>query len=863
MHLEHVVSCLVSTHPVYITSYYLYRCTPGTQSNPDIERVALTNLELASGDAFLPHSGNVSQEQVGTTESSAMLEFVDQNQSYTTQIDHTMDSTRYSTADVDTEIKNFFERPIQIFSRDWNVNSGVDDLFYPWDLWMRNPRVANRMSNFRLFKGILHVKFLINGNQFYWGKMLASYTPRNNSDYVKYENTINSIMPATQRPHLWIDPSTSQGGELVLPFFHNLDALDVTLENEGVQLGSIWLKSLVDLQHTQSNVSKPVRLTVYAWCEGIELSSPTQSNFGDLTPQAGEVKDEYSHAGVVSKPAGAVASIAAALSGVPYIGPFAMATAQYATAVASAALALGYSRPRIIEPAKPVKVWQTGDLASTDQRDDTCTLALTTKQEVTIDPRTTGLNGVDEMSFSYLNSIPTYFATTNWNLDDSQYQPLISIAVTPMMYNIGSNVIPPSADGYVLSPTAFTTLPFEIWRGEMTYRFQIAASGYHKGRLLIVWDPVTSKAVPELNTVYSKIVDIAEERDFSVTVGWGNPFPALRVPSPIVDVITSVPYTTRGLHSDGVSNGILTVYVLNDLVSSGDNTAPVSILCHSYSEKMSAWGPNSTHINTTSFVAQSGEVQSDENTPTVADAPYSDAKMNRVGGREVDHLSQVLCGEDIKSFRCCLKRYNQVSSLFINSTLPPNSISTIKYGFSGYWQGRGTVDGGGWPQTMLSYVTENYAGWRGSTRHKFLRTADDGKIAQPRVGRYPNVGWSLNPIIENDPLTFENLQDKVTVDDKSWSGEQMTNRQSGGVLDVEIPWYSTTRFAFPFQDVDSSTLGGEFSTFAINPDNAGAQEIYSSWAHYSAIGEDYNTFFFLGVQPMWLLADLPVPPRSQ
>lgn len=642
-------SGLGSPEVVHIPSnVYKKSSSPHSQSKEDLYAELVSRTQEEPVGSFQYEAG-ITKETIGTTETTKTMDFVDPNtDSYTTEVVSDMDPTRYVTADPRTTLAGFFERPVQIATYDWQVGGGVDALFKPWALWAENARVSNRLSNYRNFKGKLHVKFLINGNQFYWGKAYASYIPYNVNTNFRFEDNDLSVIPALQRPHIWIDPSTSQGGQLSLPFFYPADCVDMTNVGEFANMGEIWLKSLVDLEHAQ-NASNAIRLTVYAWATEVELSSPTQTNFSGLAPQAGS--DEMQSDGPVSKPASIVKKVAGALEAVPGIGRFAMATHMAAGITENIARSFGYCRPREISVDAPMKIWQTGDLAATDQKDTVNTLALTTKQEITLDPRTTGLSDVDEMSFDHLNSIHSYFAQTNWELGDSINTPLISIPVEPAISVVDTVTFPPSADAVTGTTTFMTSLPFTFWRGEMTYRFQVVGSGYHKGRLLAVWDSTVPNATPEVNTVYSKIIDISEERDFSITVGWGAPQPGLTVyptmQSPLVDR-----FVVRGLSSPNLTyaNGALTLYVLNDLVTSGANTSPVTILCHAYSKKMTYWSPDSERIKNSTTELQPAVVASEkkDEAPTApklklrheADTEVKHSDTNDVGNTDMADQDQ-------------------------------------------------------------------------------------------------------------------------------------------------------------------------------------------------------------------------------
>ena len=817
---------------------------------------------VAEATIFQNQSDSFIFESNSTAPSAQITEFVEPHDDFTVAVDSNMDNTRYATADAQTNLQDFFMRPVEIQGFDWAVGGELDVTINPWTLWSQNPRVANRLTNYRNFKGKLHVKYMLNGNQFYWGKAFVSYTPFNESAYVRHTNDILSIMPALQRPHIWLDPSSSQGGDLILPFFWPGDNVDLIAADPFAQMGQLWVKSLVNLSQAMSLTTFPVHVTVYAWCEGVELSSPTQVDMGGLTPQA----DEFSASGPISKPASIAAKIAGKLSAIPSIAPYARATQMAASGVASVASYFGYSRPRVIEEENIVKIWQTGDIASTDQKDTVATLAMTSKQEITIDPRTTGLGSTDELTFDHLNSIPSYLTKTTWELSDNKHQPLISIPVTPMLYNVGTLAFPVSSEGFGFTTTAFTATPFQYWRGSMTFRFQLAASGYHKGRLLLVWDPASPNATPEINTVYSKIIDLETERDFSITIGWGNPEPALSVQNPFILAAPTSTYAIRGLYTDLKANGSLSLYVLNSLVTSGPEQAPVEILVHTHSKDMTYWNPESERLKTFTYVPQvpasrtfePQTEESDANDPTMVDAPTQAANLGALGGKEIPVCHSFLSGEAINTFRTCLKRYSLIRRLsWYNPNMPATSVVTFSSQCNGYFPVRAyNVDTVRFPGTLHAYVSSAYSGWRGSTRVRIIPAIEqsqslDVDVGSPKIARFENAAWG-DPETMTAALSVTAFDEHAYTKDQSWSGTQVTNDAAGGVLAVELPYYAAERFATTGRSPSntSASLGAEFDVSAVNKGTTPAS-LFVSWDLYMNVGEDYNLFFFLGVPAIW------------
>lgn len=289
--------------------------------------------------------------------------FYDQNPSYQVSRGTTIDEVRNAPAEPATDWTQFFARPVEISKFKWSVGGNLNLSIDPWTLWLTNKRVSNRMSNYRNFSGTLKVKILLNGNNFYWGRALASYYPRWTTDGATFnmsDNTLINTIPMSQRMHLWVDPTTSQGGEMTLPFFYEFDALELTNYTVTQSLGTIFLKSVTPLYH--ASATDAVQFTVYAWCEDITLSGPTSQNLSGILPQAGGL-DEYSKK-PISTVANVIASASSKLVSAPGVGPWALATQMAAKGIGDAANLLGYSRPLELSNNERRRVNNVGDRKS-------------------------------------------------------------------------------------------------------------------------------------------------------------------------------------------------------------------------------------------------------------------------------------------------------------------------------------------------------------------------------------------------------------------------------------------------------------------------------------------------------------------
>jgi len=109
--------------------------------------------------------------------------FADQMDPYIYDVNASMDTTRCNQDSDEATLDNFFKRPIKIDEFEWGTATTLTNDIDPWSLYFDNPRVSNRISNYNLLRARLHVKIVINGNGFQYGRALVSYLP-----YDVYDN---------------------------------------------------------------------------------------------------------------------------------------------------------------------------------------------------------------------------------------------------------------------------------------------------------------------------------------------------------------------------------------------------------------------------------------------------------------------------------------------------------------------------------------------------------------------------------------------------------------------------------------------------------------------------------------------------
>ncbi|UUV42146.1 MAG: structural protein [Macrobrachium rosenbergii virus 5] len=859
------------------------------------------------GSLYQPQSGTEIGQSVSTGDAnleSEIVAFSDENAGMVTAMDSSYEPTMDAAYNADSDLGTYLQRPVEIDTSSWLVGQPYFLKINPWELWKNNKWVAKKLANYELLRCKLHVKFVINGTQFHYGKIIVGYNPFSGPfDQVTVTRNFNGfdLVQLSQKPHVFLDPSDGEGASMLLPYFWNDNYFSLTKQDMN-NAGDLYFKSMGTLQ-TASSGTDPVTITTYAWAEDVVLTMPTSLNeyipqwaedsfiessvdAGNYQPQAGNSKskgskntktsqgkpkkavpkamnsgDEYG-TGVISQPAQAIAKAAGALEMVPFIAPYARASGMIATKVGQIASLFGYARPNIVTDRQTYSPELAGVMANVNASDTSHKLSLDSKQEVSIDSRVAGLTGEDEMTANSILTRESYVTSFTFDESDAAGKLLWNTYITPSMFASYFQELH-------MTPACLWSQHFNYWQGSIKLRFQIVKSKFHKGRILLRWDPRSHSAAIDTNAVYSRIVDITDQDDFEVTIGWGQS-------DPFLNCITAQPgfepYSTSRLTTDnsGSTNGVLEVNVVNQLVSpDGDSPIRINVFA-SMCDDAKFGQPVSSRITALSpFVPQGGyEPQSGEgeNMAILNDTtdPTCPDSLDTIGEElaPADETMNVFFGETITSLRELIKRY-QFTRGISKPDVSANTITTscLRMKAQPYIAG--------WDQFGLDLAANDvtpltignngplalwnlcYAGWRGGIRHKLAYSSNiEGTLRCRRVDHNNNYGFTQQTEstsqLDGDITKF--LSAKTFRN--GWDGMYLNHAQYNKVVEVEIPFYTGKRF-LPSRLVHAdSTLGDalEVCETFVSGDNA-PKKVYVE--DYVAAGDDYSLMFFTGVPVLY------------
>ena len=168
--------------------------------------------------------------KISQNTTSENVHFVDGDTPWTYDVAATPDETSKLSGFDDAGLGEFLSRPVKIQQYQWTPGLQLFQGFNPWSDYFGNSDVLEKINRFRNLRCKLCLKVLINGNSFYYGRAMLSYNPYLENDQVTINRSffIQDLIAASNKPHILIDPCSSEGGHMCLPFIWPENYLDIT-----------------------------------------------------------------------------------------------------------------------------------------------------------------------------------------------------------------------------------------------------------------------------------------------------------------------------------------------------------------------------------------------------------------------------------------------------------------------------------------------------------------------------------------------------------------------------------------------------------------------------------------------------------
>lgn len=461
------------------------------------------------------------------------------------------------------DIKSFLAKPILI---DSDFLSSADVTSTPVSTWanpsllITNAMVASKLAGYMGIRATTCLRLVVNASPFQQGRYMLCHVPTggHDSSSVRASNFINAhvntLFERTQLTRVEFDLTCDTEAILRIPFSSVFNYYPLRVTSEGLgSLGKFFLYAYSPLEDVSG--AAVVSYSLYAHFEDVELIGACQPQMG--TPS--EKESNRAGQGPVSSVLLGFSKAASIVAEVPMLSSFA-STASWALDIAGrSAKAAGFSKPPMLGPVTRVINGSSHYLGNTDGFDSAQYLSATSNPSVSTVSGFAGTD-IDEMSISYIASIPAWFGTLDWDPENSGGT-LASIELTPSYFAQSRTFSTLVVEN--LTPVAMIGKAFHSWRGSLVFTFKFVKTIYHSGRLALTFVPRTTDISTIVydpayaNYLHREIVDIRKCNEITITVPYVGHNPFL---------------------GQGESFGQLVVSVVDNLVSPANVPSNVSIL---------------------------------------------------------------------------------------------------------------------------------------------------------------------------------------------------------------------------------------------------------------------------------------------
>lgn len=466
----------------------------------------------------------------------------------------------------DQGLHEFLAKPVELINFVWTggtaAGASLGNTDLPEDA-LSNGVYSEKIRGFLGFRGTAVLRLQVNGNKFQQGRLLMVFVPQGQVSGVLPGERIRSLMAATQLPRVELDLSTDTEVVMEIPYisptpFYNMQSGDGPM-------GRVYVLVYSPLLYGTGSSSAGVTL----WChfEKTELVAPAFWAQSGRPSRRKIDNSEKELQGMGIKPLSAglafASKAAASFAYVPTLSSIAAPASWFLNAMSGVASAFGYSKPSDESNSSKMIVTQNWSQVNANGVDVWPVMAVDGSNKLSILPGFAGTD-VDEMSLSHLVQIPAFVAQATWSTSQAATTSLGVFPVTPDAY-YNSGIIPVTLWAWKdLPPVTYFSQFFDLWRGSLVLTMKVVKTGFHSGRLLIVFNPYAQAGLTVNETSYlmREVVDIRDGTEFRF----------------VIPYVSTNQYMRRTPFSATPNTGYVNVYVLNELVAPDTVSQSVSLL---------------------------------------------------------------------------------------------------------------------------------------------------------------------------------------------------------------------------------------------------------------------------------------------
>lgn len=755
-------------------------------------------------------------------------------------------ATNSYVSKIDLSMTGFLERPIQIAAVSIPLEVDFDLPYNVWDLFLSDPVIRSKLRNYAFLRCNLNVKIAISGTPFHYGRLLISYQP-----FPSVNEPLNVFGPTyrnsrhkylSQAPGVKImDVRDNIPFEFVIPYvspqpvgrlFNNqtTSTADTQDFDDFTTLGTLNITSLNQVKAVVPTATN-IFMYIYVYASDVSLFGAT-GTVGVIETESDERKT-----GPVQKFATSAIGVSRALESVPTIGIFAKASSMVLGALKGISALYGWSYP--VMNLKPSRVknepFQNG--ANLIGFDTGKRITLDPMQELSVDPRVVGVDD-DELVIGSICRRESYFHTYEWLPDKVPLTDLLWMsAVTPLAGYVdiitGYEVIQPT-------PLAFAAAPFEYWRGSITYRFEFVCSNFHRGKVLIAYEPNIRQfglisASLNINKQYVRVIDLQETQMVEFTVEWNFPKSwAKNISKANIGDTVGDQFFNQAEYYESC-NGVIFVTPFTALQSPDSSSISVNVYVRSDNMMFNRFNDN----NLIEFVNPYIETESDTCCSAI---PSSDMEMSCCL-LDPNQACTENFGEKPISFRAMMKRF--MTGTYVSDGNGDSGIYTCTSKFYTFPPANPVTSSNGANKNLYQYLRWAFLAQRGSFRRRMLTNIKSTNVRTTDV-----VVSLVNDSISTITPSISTLGGTPGL----FPGGSVVFRTGTNLgVEYEIPCYTNNLFiwscnADPWFSGPLMFQPSAMRNYQIDVSFAGDKE-QISMREYFATGEDFNMMRWIAAYP--------------
>lgn len=803
------------------------------------------DLEFNSSMPAMSSDGPITSEMI--TDISVMTDVIGEELK---EVVPDMSQMRYIKTSYD--LNKFFERPIQVGSFSIAAGGSYENLYRVCDLYLNDSTVRSKLRNFSYLRARFCVRIVVSGTQFNYGRLMCAAYP--------WATDILALNELYQLGATWdklklqylsqsryssvIDLKENRPLEFELPWIGPMhvgrlynkssSALgSATSLDDFKEMWSVYIKTLNPMDSTQVGGTNN-NCYIYVYLKDVELGVPTATQTAIVTNSS--VTDERK-TGPVEKISSSLLAVSRGLEMVPYIGMYAKASSFVLAGISGVASLFGWSAPIIHSVPSRVKNEPFQNGANLIQCDTGQRLTLDPKQELSISTDYLSIDH-DELTIANMCKVQSYMNTFTWSESTASLSPLQYYYVHP---RVSSTFVatPSGVVNFVPSPMHFACCPFTKWHGDIDYTFEIVCSSFHKGKILVVYEPniyayTGTIANQAINKQFSYVVDIQETQKFTIRVGWNQPRQWMN------NLTGSESAISSGTVLSGITasvseavNGFIYILPLTKLQSPDSSDVSINVYVKSMNMRFNRvdnlYMPGNRNLEFNSSCCNVEDTISVINESALSESGMYDN----------------FYGEAPLTFRSIMKRFISLPAL----PAPSYSAAPTRYRLtSSLYADRLNAPGTSTTNSsMFGYLRYAFLAMRGSMRKRINLYTSGNLYDTPIIVRQFNDS-SGQPSV---PATSTSAG---TIGGLSLVGSLMFVTSTNAGIEFELPFYNNNLFCFacsaselaPNCPMFNNTVNSNVYSVDLTP---GSTKTYLAFHESEATGEDFQMAYFIGAVP--------------